>query len=394
MGLLDFASGLLSMFTGGIQTEMSNSANKQINKMQIANANAMQDKAQQYTLENMAAENEEWQRRFGQENTEWQRRYDLQNAYNTPAAQRERLESAGLNPYLMLNGGSAGVSQAAIGTSSSSPAAHAGAYGANPNLLPMQPASNRGGLFDVLTSIASSIKDIRSARKDSAETTAINIDNATRMRANLSKIANTIADTEGKKVSNSYQKMANEVMGQTLDTQIEQAKQNVQLTKQQTFMAEQQGLKVKCEMQYLPEQMQAQINSLAQQVAESQVRIAVHRAQAALNKSQITRNEAESAVARQLVDYYKEAGLNQAADALYKKTQVMNMPNTPEQCREYIQQTIDLRAKQIISEDSRAGFFDARSVEAYANASAAPFKIFTDALNSVGKGTKGMKRVR
>lgn len=382
---MDFLSGLTTSLMGGLQAQEVNRGNLRINKMQIANANAMQDKAQQYTLENMASENQEWQRRFGQENQEWQRRYDLQNAYNTPAAQRDRLESAGLNPYLMLNGGSSGVSQAAIGTSSSSPAAHQGAQGSNPNLLPMVASSPRGGLMDVLVSIASSIKDIRSARKDAAETEGINIDNATRMRANLSKIANSIADTEGKKVSNNYQKMANEVMGQTLDTQIEQAKQNVELTKQQTFLAEQQGLKLKCDMQFLPQMYQAQIDSLAQQVAESQVREAVHRTQAALNKSQITRNEAETAVARQLVEYYKEAGLNQAADALYKKTQAMNMPNTPEQCREYIQQTIDLRAKQIITEGTRAGFYEAKKTEALSNAEGNPFKVFNQNLKKAGE---------
>lgn len=33
------------------------------------------------------------------------------NEYNTPANQRKRLEEAGLNPYLMMNGGSAGIAQ-------------------------------------------------------------------------------------------------------------------------------------------------------------------------------------------------------------------------------------------------------------------------------------------
>lgn len=379
---MEFLSGLTTSLMGGLQAQEVNRGNFRINKMQIANANAMQDKAQQYTLENMAAENQEWQRRFGHENQEWQRRYDLQNAYNTPAAQRERLESAGLNPYLLLNGGSAGVSQASIGTSSSSPAAHQGAQGSNPNLLPMVAGSSRGGLMDVLVSIASSIKDIRSARKDAAETQGINIDNVTRMRANLSKIANTIADTEGKRVSNNYQKMANEVMGQTLDTQIEQAKQNYQLTVQQTFLAQQQGLKVQMDMQYLPQQYQAQIDWLAQQVAESQVREAVHKTQAALNKSNITRNEVENQLTRQLVEYYKEAGINQAAQALHAATQAMNLPHTEEQCKEYIEKTIELKAKQVVTEDARAGFYNAAKVEAYANAGSAPVKAFAEAIKA------------
>lgn len=39
--------------------------------------------------------------------------WDKQNSYNTPAAQRRRLEEAGLNPNLMLNGSSAGTAETA-----------------------------------------------------------------------------------------------------------------------------------------------------------------------------------------------------------------------------------------------------------------------------------------
>lgn len=39
--------------------------------------------------------------------------WNKQNAYNTPLAQRQRLKEAGLNPYMMLNGGSSGNAQSA-----------------------------------------------------------------------------------------------------------------------------------------------------------------------------------------------------------------------------------------------------------------------------------------
>lgn len=39
--------------------------------------------------------------------------WNKQNAYNTPLAQLQRLKEAGLNPYMMLNGGSAGNAQSA-----------------------------------------------------------------------------------------------------------------------------------------------------------------------------------------------------------------------------------------------------------------------------------------
>ena len=44
------------------------------------------------------------------------------NEYNSASAQRQRLEEAGLNPYLMMNGGSAGVAQPSGSTSPASAA--------------------------------------------------------------------------------------------------------------------------------------------------------------------------------------------------------------------------------------------------------------------------------
>lgn len=42
-----------------------------------------------------------------------ERMWNLQNAYNTPEMQRARLEAAGINPFLMLDGSSTGVAQSA-----------------------------------------------------------------------------------------------------------------------------------------------------------------------------------------------------------------------------------------------------------------------------------------
>ena len=39
--------------------------------------------------------------------------WEKQNAYNSPVEQRRRLEQAGLNPNLMMNGGSAGTAETA-----------------------------------------------------------------------------------------------------------------------------------------------------------------------------------------------------------------------------------------------------------------------------------------
>lgn len=70
-------------------------------------------KAAKYQLQ-AARETNLMNYRIAQENNAFnQRMWEKQNAYNSPAEQRRRLEQAGLNPNLMMNGGSAGTAETA-----------------------------------------------------------------------------------------------------------------------------------------------------------------------------------------------------------------------------------------------------------------------------------------
>lgn len=71
------------------------------------------DKAAKYQLQ-AARETNQMNYQIAQENNAFnQRMWEKQNAYNTPSEQRRRLEQAGLNPNLMMNGGSAGTAETA-----------------------------------------------------------------------------------------------------------------------------------------------------------------------------------------------------------------------------------------------------------------------------------------
>lgn len=66
-------------------------------------------KAAKYQLQ-AARETNQMNYQIAQENNAFnQRMWEKQNAYNSPVEQRRRLEEAGLNPNLMMNGGSAGT---------------------------------------------------------------------------------------------------------------------------------------------------------------------------------------------------------------------------------------------------------------------------------------------
>lgn len=103
MGLLDFlpvVGQIASSIGDAVSTNKTNKMNMAINQMNNEFNAAEAEKARQFQLDM------------------WNRT----NEYNSASAQRSRLEEAGLNPYLMMNGGSAGTAQSA---GSSSPASAA-----------------------------------------------------------------------------------------------------------------------------------------------------------------------------------------------------------------------------------------------------------------------------
>lgn len=100
MGLLDFipvVGPIASTVGGAISTNKTNKNNMAINQMNNDFNAAEAQKARDFQLDM------------------WNR----ENSYNTASAQRQRLSEAGLNPYLMMSGGNAGVASSA---GSSSPA--------------------------------------------------------------------------------------------------------------------------------------------------------------------------------------------------------------------------------------------------------------------------------
>lgn len=106
--------GLFGSITGGLLGLGSSVVQNSQNRQNIKETNQMNYKINQ--MNNQFNERMAIQQRNWQENM-----WNKENTYNTASAQRQRLEEAGLNPYLMMNGGSAGVAQSAgTGTAASS----------------------------------------------------------------------------------------------------------------------------------------------------------------------------------------------------------------------------------------------------------------------------------
>lgn len=98
--------GLLGSLSGGLLGIGSSVIQNSQNRQNVRETNQMNYKINQ--MNNQFNERMALQQRNWQENM-----WNKENAYNTASAQRQRLEESGLNPYLMMNGGSAGVAQSA-----------------------------------------------------------------------------------------------------------------------------------------------------------------------------------------------------------------------------------------------------------------------------------------
>ena len=107
--------GLLGSLVGGLFGAGVSSMQNAQNRQSVRETNQMNYKINQM--------NNQFNERMAMQQRDWQENmWNKENEYNTASAQRQRLEEAGLNPYLMMNGGSAGTAQS-VGTGASASSA-------------------------------------------------------------------------------------------------------------------------------------------------------------------------------------------------------------------------------------------------------------------------------
>jgi hypothetical protein len=123
-GVVGSAIGAGASLIGGAgSTAAQNAANKEIAQMNNAFNEKMFDKQVAYNKEMYQQQlGDQWKFYNDAKQNSWDL-YNDQKEYNSASAQRERLEAAGLNPYLMMSGGSAGVAQGGSLPSGAAPSA-------------------------------------------------------------------------------------------------------------------------------------------------------------------------------------------------------------------------------------------------------------------------------
>ena len=188
-----------------------------------------------------------------------------QNEYNDPSAQRQRLEAAGLNPYMMMNGGSAGVAGSVSGTQGSAPSAGSpSAQGVQPPTATPYSADYSGvmqGLgLAIDTIMTGSQRNIQNAQADNLRIEGKYI--ASKAIAELFKTYNE-AKNDDERVA--IQRILSSIQEDLSASQIAVNNENIRQIQAQTRIAVTENLIREQELKFLP---QAQKLQLAQGAAD------------------------------------------------------------------------------------------------------------------------------
>lgn len=283
MGVVQGLTGLAGAgITAGANTAatvMTNNANKQIAQMNNEFNEKMLNKQMDYNKEMYQQQlGDQWSFYNDAKENQW-KMYEDTKEYNSASAQRERLEAAGLNPYLMMSGGNAGVA-----TSNSAPAGSAPA-GQGVNIPTASPyAADYSGLAQGVGQAIDAYNQIRLQKaqqgKISAEENNIRIEGKYKAASMIAEIANKMQNAKSQAAKTALETIMVGVQKDLIRAQTDKVKGETTYNAILARGAVVDNLMKSETLKVLPQQLQ---NSLAQQTAD----IAVKYAQRDLTKKQV-----------------------------------------------------------------------------------------------------------
>ena len=270
-GIIGSAIGAGTSLIGGVSTtHMQNQANKEIAQMNNAFNEKMFDKQIAYNKEMYQTQlGDQWKFYDDQKTNAWKlyednkayqtEMWNKTNEYNDPSAQRERLEAAGLNPYMMMNGGSAGVAGSVSGTQGSVPSAGSpGAQGVQPPTATPYSADYSGvmqGLGHAIDTIMTgSQRNIQNAQADNLRIEGKYI--ASKAIAELYKTYNE-AKNDDERVA--IQRVLSSIQKDLSASQVAVNNENVRQIQAQTKIAVTENLLREQQLKFLPYEQKMQL---------------------------------------------------------------------------------------------------------------------------------------
>lgn len=278
-GVVGSAIGAGSSLIGGASTTaMQNKANKEIAQMNNAFNEKMFDKQIAYNKEMYQTQlGDQWKFYDDQKANAWKlyednkayqtEMWNKTNEYNDPSAQRERLEAAGLNPYMMMNGGSAGVAGSVSGTQGSAPSAGSpSVQGVQPPTATPYSADYSGVMLGLGRAIDTIMQHSERSVKD-AEANNLRIEGkyiASKAVAELFKIYNE-AKNDDQRVA--IEKLLSSLKGDLTASEIAVNDENIKQKQAQTRLLITENLMRQQELKFLPEAQKLQLSQGAADIA-------------------------------------------------------------------------------------------------------------------------------
>lgn len=278
-GVVGSAIGAGASLIGGAgSTAAQNAANKEIAQMNNAFNEKMFDKQVAYNKEMYQQQlGDQWKFYNDSKQNAWdlvgnqqqfqKDMWNKTNEYNSPAAQRSRLEAAGLNPYMMLNGGSAGSAQTMSGSAGAAPSGGApSAQGVTPPTATPYSADYSGitaGLgraIDVLSSLPD--RKVKEAQADN-----LRIEGKFIAGKAMAQILQMKTEAKTKEARLAMDKLVNDVRKDLMSSQIAVNDQNIAESKARTEIAVTENLFRQKQLDFLPQQQKMELAQAAADIA-------------------------------------------------------------------------------------------------------------------------------
>lgn len=309
--LIGAAGGIFSSFLG-------NRSNKKIAQMNNEFNERMLDKQIAYNKEMYQTQlGDQWKFYNDAKKNAW----DMAE-YNSAPAARQRLEAAGLNPFMMLNGGSAG--SASFNGAGSAPSAQ----GINP-----PSASQYSADFSAMSSGISQAAALMAQKVDrektAAETEGIHIENQFKAARAMAELNEILSRTDNDKQRVAIEKFMSSIARDTATSQIAVNNQNIANMRAEEKFTILQSLQASKQLSWMDAQNRM---DLAQKAADIKLK---------LQQGALTKAQAEHEVKKMAETVARTSNIEQSTENL--KTQNMIAGN---QYR-FDKDTYDLRVHQI-----------------------------------------------
>lgn len=223
--------------------------------------------------------------------------WNAQNEYNSASSQRQRLEDAGLNPYLMMDGGNAGTASS-MTSPTPQPAVVPQMQGAT-----MQTADMSGfaGLRDIATEFVSLLKSEEEIKGLQLQNEGVNIENQYKadrfmveMYKNMKEAGLADSKRVGQDIMNKFQPemLQSEIRQRNTETMFTQLRADGQLVANLTAMEWYKVLPKQIQNELTTEALRINNLKLQGKLTEAQVRTEVNRSVTEFYKSRVAHDDA------------------------------------------------------------------------------------------------------